>query len=321
MIALGTERMNTSSSGLEKDILKALLYFDIFRFPLTTSEIFHFLPSNSITQADVSQALHSSSLQEMVKTSNGFIYLADAEGSYDVERLEKQRRAALMIKIARLMAKLIKMFPYVRGVFLSGELSKGVSGKNGDIDFVVVTQEGRLWISRTFLILFKKVFLFNRKRFFCLNHFVTEHHLQVNQKNVYTATEVATLLPMENDSMFARFMIANLWITRFFPNWKLDESMLRSERLGTSIVCTMVESIIPDRFAGRLDRWLMYKWQRIWNTRYAHLSDEERNRKYQCSEYLSTAYGEDYQESVLRSFRGRLKAYDVDEKVQTSSHA
>ncbi len=299
------------SSGLETDILKVLLYFDVFRFPLTVAEIYHFLPSNSITPSHVSAALHGSSLREKVKAKNGYFFLSSATGSYADERIEKERRAARLMRIARMMGKIIRMFPYVRGVFLSGELSKGIASKKSDIDFVVVTQEGRLWIARTLLILFKKIFLLNRKRFFCLNHFVTEHHLRVDLRNIYTATEVATLLPLENDAMFSRYMHENLWITQFFPNWKVDDRLLRSHRRAASIVRNMLEWVIPDRIAGRLDRWLMLKWQRIWQTRYAHLGEDERNRKYQCSDYLSTAYGEDYQDTILSSFRVRLRDYNV----------
>jgi hypothetical protein len=99
---------------------------------------------------------------------------------------------------------------------------------------------------------------------------------------------------------------------QFFPNWKLDEQTLRSSRRGTSILRSSLEAMIPDRIASSLDRWLMKRWQRIWQTRYAHLSDDERSRKFHCSEYLSTAYGQDYQEVILDSFRDRLREHRLN---------
>jgi hypothetical protein len=305
---------NTSehpTPGLENDILKVLLYFDVFRFPLTVSEIYRFLPSNSITPAHVLAALDSPSLRGKVQSKNDLFYLTTAAGGYAEERREKELRAARMMSIARVMAKIICMFPYVRGVFLSGELSKGIASKKSDIDFVIVTKERRLWLARTLLILFKKVFLLNRKRFFCVNQLITEDHLRVEIRNVYSATEVATLLPLENDAMFSRYMHANFWITQFFPNWRIDESLLRTDREDTNTVRSVLEWIIPDSIADDLDRWFMLKWQRLWKMRYPDLDDEERNRKFQCSEYLSTAYGEDYQEPVLDAFGLRLREYDA----------
>jgi hypothetical protein len=312
MISLdGTSLRTSPASGLENDILKVLLYFDVFRFPLTAREIFHFLPSNSITPSHVSAALQGPSLREMVTSENGYFFVSSVRGSYADERIEKERRAARLMKIARVMGKIISMFPYVRGVFLSGELSKGIASKKSDIDFVVVTQEGRLWIARTLLILFKKMFLLNRKRFFCVNHFVTAEHLRVDLRNIYTATEVATLLPLENDALFSWFLQENAWITQFFPNWKFDGPNADSRRRKAGIIRNMLERVVPDRIASRLDRWLLSKWKRVWETRYAHLAEDERNRKYQCTEYLSTAYGEDYQEYILNSFQVRLREYNV----------
>jgi hypothetical protein len=279
------------SSALEKDILKVLLYFDVFRYPLTISEIYRFLPSNSITPAHVIAALRTPSLGPKIQTQYDYFFLAAAKTPYADERRENERRAARLMRIARLMAKIIRMFPYVRGVFLSGELSKGIARRKSDIDFVIVTKERRLWIARTLLILFKKIFLFDRKRFFCVNQFITEHHLQVETRNIYTATEVATVLPLVNHTLFVQYLDSNRWVKHYFPNWNIDAEVLQSDQKATSMTRTLLELMIPDGVADRLDHWLLLKWQRIWNTRYAHLADEERNRKYQCSEYLSTAYG------------------------------
>jgi hypothetical protein len=297
--------------ALESDILRVLLYFDVFRFPLTPEEIFRFLPSNSITVSHVKRALDTPTLQSRLKSEKGYYSLTSSTESYADERLEKERRAARVLVMARFMARIIRTFPFVRAVFLSGELSKGIASKRTDIDFVVVTQEQRLWIARTLLILFKKLVLFNRKRFFCLNHIVSENHLRAEVRNLYSATEVATVQPLENDTLYARYMLANLWILEYFPNWEPDEHVRRSDRTRASMLQRCMELLLPDRIARPLDRWLMSQWQRIWQRRYAHLPEEERTRKFQCSEHLSTAYGEDYQRTVLDSFQHRLKGYQL----------
>jgi hypothetical protein len=297
---------------LEGDILRVLVYFDVFRFPLTPEEIFRFLPSNSITVAHVERALGSPTLRSRLRSEKGYYFLASSSEFCANERLEKERRARRMLVMARIMASIIRTFPFVRAVFLSGELSKGIASKHSDIDFVVVTQEQRLWIARTLLILFKKLFLLNRKRLFCINHMVSEHHLRAEVRNLYSATEVATVRPLENDALYERYVLANLWVLEYFPNWqswKLDDPALRTGRTGAHIVQRCLESMIPDRIARPLDRWLMSRWQRIWHIRYAHLPEEERSRKFHCSEHLSTAYGEDYQQSILHSFQHRLKMY------------
>ena len=57
------------------------------------------------------------------------------------------------------VSRLISKFPYVEGVGISGSLSKGYYDDDGDIDFFIITSPKRLWIARTFLILYKKLFL------------------------------------------------------------------------------------------------------------------------------------------------------------------
>src|SRR5690606_3777846 len=93
--------------------------------------------------------------------------------------------------IARKKAKLISQFPFVRGVMASGSLSKGYADEKSDIDFFIITIPNRLWIARTLLVLYKRIFLLNSHKFFCVNYFVDEKHLGIEEKNLFTATELA----------------------------------------------------------------------------------------------------------------------------------
>ena len=77
------------------------------------------------------------------------------------KRLENNKRATRFLKIARRMSSLMRRFPFVKAVFISGSLSKNVMPRDGDIDYFIITEPNRLWVCRTFLILFKKIFLFN----------------------------------------------------------------------------------------------------------------------------------------------------------------
>lgn len=125
---------------------------------------------------------------------NGF-YLS--HGSADIIRVrhEREQKARLMLSAAATMGALLRRFPFVQAAFLSGALSKGVATKGADVDLFIITSEQRLWISRTFLTAFKKFFLLNSKKFFCLNYFITEEHLEIPEKNIYSATELLTLRP------------------------------------------------------------------------------------------------------------------------------
>ncbi|MBA4056762.1 MAG: hypothetical protein C0490_18755, partial [Marivirga sp.] len=47
-----------SNIALHHHVIKTLLYYDIFNYPLKSSEVFRFLGINSITETDVVYALN-----------------------------------------------------------------------------------------------------------------------------------------------------------------------------------------------------------------------------------------------------------------------
>ena len=295
----------------EQSILRVLLYFNIFDHPLTAAEVFSFCNSTAITLDLLVRVLESKSLQRIVKSKKGYYFLHSATESCVETRFEKERLAGSRIRTAMTVARFIRMFPFVRAVMLSGELSKGVASKNSDIDFVIVTERRRLWICRSLLILFKKAFLFNSKKYFCLNHFITEDYLTVELRNIYSATEIATLKPLYNHPQYMEYIKANQWIREFFPQWNMGSTRCVEGKDSRSIVQRVVESFLPTHAGDKLDTWLLGRWRQLWQRRYAHLSEEERNHKFRCDSCISTAYGEDFQQKVLAQYAYRLRHYGI----------
>ena len=80
-----------------------------------------------------------------------------------------------MMKAAKRVGTFIHRFPYVRGVYLSGSLSKhGITGKDDDLDFFIITKAGRVWAAKLLLIAFKKIVLLNSEKYFCINLLMSE---------------------------------------------------------------------------------------------------------------------------------------------------
>ncbi len=295
----------------EQSVLRVLLYFDIFDHPLTVEEIFSFLPSRGLSIDGLTALLRSDALKRIVKSRGRFFFLRSASDSCIENRLRKEQFAVRRLRIAAIVARFIGLFPFVQAVMLSGELSKGVASRNSDIDFAVVTRTRRLWICRTILILFKKVFLFNSKKYFCLNYFISEEDLSVEMRNIYSATEIATLKPLCNPQQYVRYMRANEWIRDFFPNRNLVIIGHLEEGGSPDILEERGGMHHGGDILDRIDLWLMLRWRTLWQRRYAHLSDEERRRKYRSEMSISTAYGEDYQQKVLTQYFARLRQYGI----------
>ncbi len=301
------------STRLGEDILRVLIYFDIFHYPLTSEEIYRFLPSNSTSPAEILSLCTTGALRNIVTERQGHFFLAEGNGSGELvpARMENERRARRYLSVARFLTRIMRRFPFVRAVLVSGELSKGVATRRGDIDYVVITAENRLWIARTMLILFKKTVLLNSKRFFCLNHFITESFLHVTTRNIYSALEIATLKPLYNVPLCSAYMETNSWISRFFPNL-VHDSLPNHEHRSPSYVQRFFEIPFRGSLGDRLDVWLMEFWKKIWQHRYAGLPKEKREMLFRSERSISTAYAGDFLSRVLAEYRTRLGRFGLD---------
>lgn len=252
----------------------------------------------------MAEACHAFPLTSLVSQYRGYYALnADCNRLVDT-RKEKEERAKQHWKIATLMASVIERFPFVRAVFVSGELSKGVASEQGDVDFVIITANNRLWICRTLLILFKKIVLFNSKKYFCLNHFISERNLVVNEQNIYTALELGTLKPLHNQQLFYAYIDANPWLFSFLPNYRPPNGATKRRH---SRIQHLLELIFFEPYASKLDAWLLTFWIKIWKKRYPSLSDEKRAAIFRSTLDLSTAYYGDFAETILTKYQERLQ--------------
>jgi hypothetical protein len=299
-------------SQLQTNILKTLLYFDVFAHPLTLEELCLFLPSQSVTADEIEKACQNGALREVVDSQQGFYYLKHRSETITFDRVTKERRARRMLGVAQLMTRIVAGMPYVRAVFLSGELSKGVATVGGDIDFFIVTSPHRVWIVRTLCTAFKKSFLLNQRKFFCCNHIVSEEDLEVHEHNVYTAIELATLQPLMGNGLMSRIQQANSWMRVYLPNIPKRNEEKSEFFVRRSILERVLDRTIKTTLLDRIDRWLQDLWSGIWARRYPAFDPDKRARILQCTQNVSTAYLRDYSPEILGRYSENLMRYGLD---------
>jgi hypothetical protein len=209
--------INKNLSEIKEKVLTTLAYFDMFKYPLTRAEIYLFL----------GKKYHFDFFEDALSTlvNQGVIYQFDRffmlknDHHLALRRVEGNKKAEELIAIARRVGSMLIRFPYVRGVAVSGSLSKNFADETSDIDLFIITAKNRLWIARTIMHCLKKIsFLFNRQHYFCMNYYIDEQELQIAEKNIYTAIEIGTLIPMEGDIVFEKFYASNAWTREFLPN-------------------------------------------------------------------------------------------------------
>lgn len=298
---------------LHEAVLRTLLYYDIWEYPLTRQELFCFLPLGGISYPEFCTKLEQSGPGPDVRESSGYYFMSSRGDGVVSARKAREQNAAQLWKIASLSTHAIKRFPFIRAVFVSGDLSKNATTSDSDIDFFLVTEPGRLWISRSLLIAFKKLFLLNRRKYFCLNYFTAQDHLEIDEKNIFIATEIAHLKPLFSVAMFSQYLETNKWIKGFFPNFDIRALHMPEVSNRKSLFQSLLE--LPFRIlpAGRIDRFLMNRMRKVWVARYPDFDDVTRKRIFRSTRTESRAYAGNYQAKVLSLYRSRLAEYGIDE--------
>lgn len=247
---------------VKKDILATLSYFDIFDYPLTQTEIAQFLKAD-YSHEEFSEDLRILTMENWIYKFDEF-YMLHNNYSLVQKRRRGNARAKTMLKTAENIAAFLSTFPFVKGVAVSGSLSKNFADENSDIDFFIITEKNKLWLARTFMHCFKKIAILQKKQdLFCMNYYIDEKMLQIKEKNIYTATEIVTLLPLRGIEVFKDFFVENAWSKTFLPNHSLRISYV--EETKSPVLKKAIEFILRNPAGNLLDSFLMKLSVFQWN--------------------------------------------------------
>jgi hypothetical protein len=242
-------------------IIKILTYFSIFQYPLTKEEIKRFLPpgTNINSFEDV--------LEQLVRDRSVFkleeFYSLQNDLSLVKRRREGNLRAEQLLPKAMKIGKFLFKFPYIRGIGISGSLSKMYADEKADIDFFIITKANRLWIARSFMHVFKKfTFLTGNQHFYCMNYYVDEKALRLEEQNIYTAVETITLLPVCGEGL-NDFFHSNDWVSEWFAGYIPGQKDV-PKKPGKPWLKKFFEWMFNTRLGNWLDDYLMKITTRRW---------------------------------------------------------
>lgn len=216
LYTIAAGRSNTETSLVNGEI-SSIVYHDIFDYPLTFSELIRWQGSDRLFSKDAT-----------VISKNGYFYIEGKEGLI-YKRLLRKRISIKKMEIAQKASTILSLIPQIRMIAVTGSLAMENSDDGSDIDLLIVTKKRSLWTARLFAYLLiglfgiqtRRPFERNQKDKLCLNMWLDESNLawNANDKNAYTAHEIAQILPLVNkDGTYERFLYANKWILDFWPN-------------------------------------------------------------------------------------------------------
>ena len=294
---------------VEQAIVRALLYFEIFSYPLTSDEVFYFSDYRDARAEDIMEKLENLVIQGVAFHFDGY-YQTQNKPEWIARRLDCNQRAKSFLPLAHRMARLIGSFPFIRGVMVSGSLSKHCMRADSDIDFFIITEPGRLWLARTMLVVFKKVFLLNSHKYFCVNYFVDTEHLEIEEKNLFTATETVTLLPVYGKEWYHAFWTSNLWACELLSHFpKRSTDRVRNHSRG--YLKKALEWLLRNKAGDWLDEKMMHITLSFWKKKFRHFESDRFDLALKSRRYVSKHHPMHFQEMVLKTFARRLKEMNI----------
>jgi hypothetical protein len=244
--------------ALEHAIIATVAYADVFNYPLRITELQRYLIGTSASVTQIRTLFeHSALLASTLSYTDGLITLAGREQTVTT----RLRRAAIAeqlwpkgISYGHQIARL----PFVRMVALTGSLAVDNTEADADLDYLVVTEPGRLWICRMLTIALVRLAKV-RGDVICPNYFLAETALALDTRDLYTAHELTQMMPISGMATYQRMRRANEWIMAFLPNAAdAPPRNVGSEHIPGR-VRTVTEQALRLRFGNRLETWEMQR--------------------------------------------------------------
>jgi len=203
--------------AVESAVLQAVAYADVFDYPLTAEEVHRYLVRVPVPPAAVYAVLRDGRLvpQRLVQ-HQGYFTLPGRQDLVETRRRRAEVAASLWpraVSYGQAMAGL----PFVRMVAVTGALAMDNVESDADLDYLVVTEPGRLWLCRALVIVLVRLAA-RRGDVICPNYFLSERALVLRERNLFTAHELTQMVPIAGLPVYHHMRQVNLWTAHFLPH-------------------------------------------------------------------------------------------------------
>jgi len=256
----------------QKACIKALLYSDIFNFPLTGEELWrNLIAKNPIGRKTLTRTLKT--LPGVIASQNGYYCLKGLEEIID-QRIKREKITDEKLQIAKNVTSYLSFIPTIKFIGLSGRLSHMDADEDDDIDMFFITRKNSVWVTRTLILLILEFLKARRtendknpKNKICPNLIIDESALAwpLKKRDIYTAHEIIQLYPLiTKGDTYEKFLTSNNWIKQYYPNvtprpGKLDNMPAQKNYLVLKTISLILTRLPFENILGKLQMIYMRK--------------------------------------------------------------
>ncbi len=291
----------------EEAILQTVLYADIFDYPLTPDEIHYFLIATAATLEAVRAALRDSAwLRARLSLTRGYVTLRGRQSIAAVREARGLSSAALW-PAARRWARFIGSLPFVRMVAVTGALAVDNAPAGDDIDYLIVTTPGRVWLARAMAVMAVR-----GARLFgvglCPNYVLARTALRLQRRNLFIAHDLAQMVPLVGHGVYAEMRAANGWASEYLPQAqaprRAEPELLPTRWQAALRRCG--EWLLGGRLGDALERWERERKLR----RFAAAAGQASSAAELDAERVKGHF-DDHGNPILRKFHARVEHFRV----------
>ncbi len=205
----------TNHNKLNETIIQVIVFFDLFDFPVTAYEIWHYL-EKQIRFQDIIRTLE---ITPEIETSNGFFFLP---GRAEIIKTRQVRHNYFLrkYKIAQRFVRCFSYLPFIKVITLSNSIGQFNLRDGSDIDFFIITSARRIWLTRLFCagiakILNRRPTPKNKKDKICLSFYISEENLNLDSLQMVNGDPYfyfwlrSLVLLYNKDRVYENFLNAN----------------------------------------------------------------------------------------------------------------
>lgn len=300
-------------TSLEQAILRTVIYADIFSFPLTRKELHHYLIANGpYSLSEVEQALDTSILLNNELEYEGDIVFCSGRQNILAVRQQREQASLLLWSAALEYGQWLARLPFVRMVALTGALAvRNASDSDDDLDYVLVTTDGRVWLARAFAIMLVRL-VRQRGVVICPNYVLAESALEQEKRDLFMAHEVAQMVPIYGDQVYRAMRARNAWVIETLPN-ATEPFFTEPERLpvrGWSWVKRGIEFLLGGWLGDVLENWEYHRKLR----RFSAAMQTPNHAALLDASHVKGHF-QDHGHPVMQQYEQRLRQYKLEPEL------
>lgn len=278
-----------------------VLYFDVFRHPLRLDEL------AALCGAGIERAVEGACASGMVEREGRWVFRRDRGGDR-ARRSQRSAEAERQWRRARSASAALAQAPFVRGVLVTGALSKQSAEPDGDVDFMLLVEPGRVWTVKSALHLLRRGLPDPLREALCTNYLLGTDGLALPQRSMFHAVELATAVPMFGPGACTALLDANPWAADYVRGWvPLRQRAVVAPGVPHPRVQAALEVGVPRAF----ERIGAQAIDQLWEARYAWLSKPERDRRFQRGASVATNHLHDFSGWVNAEYQRRCAVEGV----------